>query len=54
MEKILKLKTAEIEKISNIESLNTAISIDCGIFGYENKELKVLLFKSDLEEFSGL
>jgi 8-oxo-dGTP diphosphatase len=54
MEKILKLKTAEIEKISNIESFNIAISIDCVIFGYENKELKVLLIKSDLEEFSGL
>ena len=54
MEKSIKLKTAAIEKISNIESFNIAISIDCVIFGYENKELKVLLIKSDLEEFSGL
>ena len=54
MEKIFKLKTAELEKISNLESFNIAISIDCVIFGYENKELKVLLIKSDLEEFSEL
>src|SRR5262245_8360956 len=54
MDKVVKLKTAAIEKISNIESFNIAISIDCVIFGYENKELKVLLIKSDLEEFSGL
>src|SRR5262245_25434314 len=54
MDKVVKLKTAAIEKISNIESFNIAISIDCVIFGYENKELKVLVIKSDLEEFSAL
>lgn len=48
------LKTAAIEKISHIDYFNIAISVDCVIFGYENKELKVLLIKSDLEEFSGL
>lgn len=47
-------KTAEIEKISHLEYFNIAVSVDCVIFGYENKELKVLLIKSDLEEFSGL
>lgn len=48
------LKTAALEKISHLEYFNIAISVDCVIFGYDNKELKVLLIKSDLEEFSGL
>lgn len=48
------LKTAELEKISHLEYFNIAVSEDCVIFGYEEKELKVLLIKSDLEEFSGL
>jgi 8-oxo-dGTP diphosphatase len=50
----LNLKTAAHEKISHLDYFNIAISVDCVIFGYENKELKVLLIKSDLEEFSGL
>src|SRR5688500_19050158 len=54
MEKELRLKTAEIEKISHLDYFNIAISVDCVIFGYEDKELKVLLIKSDLEEFEGL
>jgi 8-oxo-dGTP diphosphatase len=54
MEKISKLKTAEIEKISHLDYFNIAISVDCVIFGYDEKELKVLLIKSDLEEFAGL
>lgn len=54
MEKTLQLKTAEIEKISHLDYFNIAISVDCVIFGYDEKELKVLLIKSDLEEFSGL
>lgn len=54
MEKALHLKTAELEKISHLDYFNIALSVDCVIFGYENKELKVLLIKSDLEEFSGL
>jgi 8-oxo-dGTP diphosphatase len=55
MEKGLhQLKTAELEKISHLDYFNIAISVDCVIFGYDSKELKVLLIKSDLEEFSGL
>lgn len=53
-EKELRLKTAEIENISHLDYFNIAISVDCVIFGYDEKELKVLLIKSDLEEFSGL
>lgn len=48
------LKTAEAEKISHLEYFNIAVSVDCVIFGFDEKELKVLLIKSDLEEFSGL
>jgi len=48
------LKTAEIEKASHREYFNIAISVDCVIFCYHEKELKVLVIKSDLEEFSGL
>ncbi|MGH2565201.1 MAG: NUDIX hydrolase, partial [Ginsengibacter sp.] len=54
MNKILKLKTAEIEKISHLEYFKIALSVDCVIFCYKNKELQVLLIKSDLEEFSEL
>ena len=48
------LKTAELEKISHLEYFNIAVSVDCVIFGYDNKELKVLLIKSDLEEFTDM
>lgn len=51
--KELILKTAEAEKISHLDYFNIAVSVDCVIFGYDEKELKVLLIKSDLEEFSG-
>jgi len=54
MSKELNLKTAALEKISHLDYFNIAISVDCVIFGYDNKELKVLLIKSDLEEFAGL
>ena len=54
MENTIRLKTAEIEKISHLDYFNIAISVDCVIFGYEEKQLKVLLIKSDLEEFEGL
>lgn len=54
MAKALGLKTAELEKISHLDYFNIAISVDCVILAYDNKELKVLLIKSDLEEFSGL
>ncbi|MGN6401324.1 MAG: NUDIX hydrolase [Flavisolibacter sp.] len=50
----LGLKTAAIEKSSHQEYFNIAVSVDCVIFGYEDKQLKVLLIKSDLEEFEGL
>ena len=48
-----KLKSAEVEKISHIDYFKIAISVDCVIFGFEEKELRVLLIKSDLEEFAG-
>lgn len=54
MNKNPRLKTAELEKISHIDYFNIAISVDCVIFGYDQKELKVLLIKSDLKEFEGL
>jgi 8-oxo-dGTP diphosphatase len=54
MAKLTNLKTAEIEKISHLEYFNIAVSVDCVIFGYDNKDLKLLLIKSDLEEFKGL
>jgi len=48
------LKTAETEKINHLDYFNIAVSVDCVIFGYDKKELKVLLIKSDLEEFKKL
>jgi 8-oxo-dGTP diphosphatase len=54
MDKLQNLKTAESEKISHIDYFNIAVSVDCVIFGYDRKELKLLLIKSDLKEFSGL
>jgi 8-oxo-dGTP diphosphatase len=49
-----RLKTAEIEKVNHLDYFNIAVSVDCVIFGYDKKELKVLLIKSDLEEFRKL
>ena len=54
MKKSLHLKSAAIEKSSHWEYFNIAVSVDCVIFGYDEKELKVLLIKSDLKEYSGL
>ena len=54
MENTLQLKTGETEKISHLDYFKIAISVDCVIFGYNEKKLKVLLIRSDLEEFSGL
>ena len=54
MPKEMQLKTAAIEKSSHLDYFNIAVSVDCVIFGYEDKQLKVLLIKSDLEEFEGL
>lgn len=48
------MKNAALEKSSHLEYFNIAISVDCVIFGYEDKQLKVLLIKSDLEEFEGM
>jgi 8-oxo-dGTP diphosphatase len=47
------LKNAALEKSRHIEYFNIAVSVDCVIFGYDEKELKVLLIKSDFEEFEG-
>lgn len=49
-----RLKNAAIEKSSHLEYFNIAVSVDCVIFCYEKKQLKVLLIKSDLEEFTGM
>jgi 8-oxo-dGTP diphosphatase len=45
------LKNAETEKKLHQDFFAIAISVDCVIFGYSEKTLKVLLIKSDLEEF---
>ena len=54
MDKNQKLKTAETEKRTHLEFFNIAISVDCVIFGYEDKALKVLLIPSDFAEYEGL
>lgn len=54
MRENMELKTAAIEKISHIDYFNMAISVDCVIFGYDEKDLKVLVIKSDLKEYGGL
>jgi len=51
---MLKLKTAAIEKISHKDYFNIALSVDCVIFSYQEKALKVLLIESDLKEFEGM
>jgi 8-oxo-dGTP diphosphatase len=51
-EALKRMKTAEAEKITHLEFFNIGVSVDCVIFGFEKKELKVLLIKSDLEEFA--
>jgi len=47
------LKTIRELASENRNFFNIAISVDCVIFGFDQNELKVLLIKSDLEEFSG-
>jgi Uncharacterized conserved protein len=54
MSKQNQLKTAAAEKISHSDYFNIAVSVDCVIFGYVDKQLKVLLIKSDLKEFEGM
>lgn len=51
---MLKLKTADIEKKTHLDYFNIAISVDCVVFCYDQQQLKVLLMKSDFEEFEGL
>jgi hypothetical protein len=48
--------TATKKTIQQLASENSgyfkmAVSVDCVIFGFNDNELKVLLIKSDLEEF---
>jgi 8-oxo-dGTP diphosphatase len=54
MQKNGQLKTAALEKSSHLEYFNIAVSVDCVIFGYDEKRLKILLIKSDLKEFEGM
>ncbi|WEK37155.1 MAG: NUDIX domain-containing protein [Candidatus Pseudobacter hemicellulosilyticus] len=44
-------KTIQQLRSENREYFQLALSVDCVIFGFEHNELKVLLIKSDLEEF---
>lgn len=48
------LKTAAVEKSTHLDFFKIAVSVDCVIFGYEEKQLKVLLIKSDLKEFQDM
>lgn len=45
-------KTVQQLRSENNEFFQIAISVDCVIFGFDDNELKVLLIKSDLENFS--
>lgn len=54
MTDLIRLKSAEVEKKLHQDFFKIALSVDCVIFGYSEKALKVLLIKSDLEEFAGL
>jgi 8-oxo-dGTP diphosphatase len=45
-------KTVQQLRSENSEFFQIAISVDCVIFGFDQNELKVLLIKSDLENFS--
>ncbi len=48
------LKNAEIEKRTHLEFFNIALSVDCVIFCYDKRKLKVLVFESDFEEYAGM
>jgi len=54
MQSSQQLKTAAVEKKIHLDFFNIAISVDCVIFGYEDRKLKVLLIQSDLKEFEGM
>jgi len=47
------LKTVRELATENSRLFSIALSVDCVIFGFDQNELKVLLIKSDLEDFSG-
>ena len=47
------LKSAAAEKQSHQSYFKIGLSVDCVIFGYDNKELQVLVIKSDLKDFAG-
>ena len=51
---ISRQKTIQQLVSENHRYFQMAISVDCVIFGFDNNELKVLLIKSDLEEFNNL
>jgi 8-oxo-dGTP diphosphatase len=46
-------KTIRALRAENSEFFQIALSVDCVILGFEDNELKVLLIKSDLEEYEG-
>jgi len=48
------LKNAETEKNTRPDFFKIAISVDCVIFSYDKKKLKVLVYESDFEEYAGL
>lgn len=48
------MKTAAAEKKIHKDYFHAAVSVDCVIFGYEDRKLKVLVMPSDLEEFKNL
>lgn len=50
----MRLKNAEIEKRTHLEFFKIAFSVDCVIFCYDKKKLKLLVFESDFEEYAGL
>ena len=47
------MKIAELQKRTHPEYFNIAISVDCVIFSYDKKKLKVLVFESDFKEYAG-
>jgi len=47
-------KTIQQLRSENSDFFQIAISVDCVIFGFDDNELKVLLIKSDLEEYNEL
>ncbi len=53
MTPITSFKSAAAEKRSHQSYFKIALSVDCVIFGYAEKELQVLVIKSDLKEFAG-